>query len=101
MIWVKDFAKHTRPLVILTKKDLEFMWGPEQEKAMEDLKQAIIMAPCLWPIEYGCDQMVILAVDSSCIATGLILLQLGAGSKQYPSHFGFVTWNDWELHYSQ
>jgi len=28
-------------------KDIEFVWGPEQEKAMGDLKQAIIMVLCL------------------------------------------------------
>jgi len=94
-IWVKDFAKFPRLLVILMKKDMEFMWGPEKEKAMEDLKQAIVMAPCLQPIDYCCDWMVILAVDSSCIATRFILLQLGADSKWYPSHFGSITWNDW------
>src|SRR5882724_4298668 len=42
-IWVKDFVKCTKPLVVLMKKDVKFMWGLEQEKAMEDLKQAIIM----------------------------------------------------------
>jgi len=81
--------------------DVEFIWCLEQENAMEDLKQAIIMVLCVQPIDYCCDQMVILAVDSSCIATGFILLQLGANSKQYPSHFGSVTWNDRELHYFQ
>src|SRR5882724_10646293 len=94
-------VKCARPLVILMRKDIEFLWGPEQEKAMEDLKQAIVMAPYLWPIDYHCDQMVILAVDSSCIATGFILLQLGADGKQYPSHFGSITWNDQESCYSQ
>ena len=68
-IWVKDFVKHARLLVVLTKKDVEFVWGPEQEKAMEDLKQAIVMALCLQPIDYHCDCMVILAIDSSWIAT--------------------------------
>ena len=37
-IWVKDFEKWARPMVVLMKKDVEFVWGPEQEKAMEDLK---------------------------------------------------------------
>src|SRR5882724_1472299 len=81
-IWVKDFAKYARPLVILTKKEVDFAWGPEQKSSMEDLKQAIITAPCLWPIDYCSDQCVILEVDSSCIATGFILLQLGADNKQ-------------------
>src|SRR5882724_6953712 len=62
-IWVEDFMKHTRPLVILMKKDIEFMWGSKQKKAMEDLKQAIVMAPCLQPIDYHCDLTVILAID--------------------------------------
>src|SRR5882724_13273373 len=51
-IWVKDFAKCARPLVILTKKEVDFAWGPEQKASMEDLKQVIIMAPCLRPIDY-------------------------------------------------
>src|SRR5882724_4605313 len=61
---------------------------------MEDLKQAIITAPCLQLIDYCHDWMVILAVDSSCIANGFILLQLRADIKRYPSCFGSITWND-------
>ena len=68
---------------------------------MEDLKLAVVSAPCLWPIDYHCDQWVILAVDSSCIATGFILLQLGANGKRYPSHFGSITWNKCESCYLQ
>jgi len=90
-IWVKDFVKHTRPLVILMKKDVEFVWGPEQEKVMEDLKQAIFTALCLQSIDYHCDPMVILAMDSLCIATGFILLQLRADGKWYPSCIGSIT----------
>src|SRR5882724_13431407 len=32
---------------------------------------------------------------------GFILLQLGADNKCYPSHFGSITWNERESHYSQ
>src|SRR5882724_9035461 len=84
-IWVKDFTKHARPLVILTKKEVDFVWGPEQKVSMEDLKQAIVTSPCLKPIDYHSDQCVILVVNSSCIAMGFILLQLGADNKCYPS----------------
>ena len=75
--------------------------GPEQRSAMEDLKQAVVTAPCLRPIDYHSDRWVILAVDSSCIATGFILFQLGADGKHYPSHFGSITWNERESRYSQ
>src|SRR5882724_3646392 len=88
-------------LVILTKKEVDFAWGPEQKASMEDLKQAIITAPYLQPIDYHSDQCVILAVDSSCIAIGFILLQLRADNKRYPSRFGSITWNERESHYSQ
>ena len=54
-IWVKDFAKHAKPLVLLMKKDVEFVWGSYQKTSTEDLKQAIITAPCLWPIDYHSD----------------------------------------------
>ena len=68
---------------------------------MEDLKQAIITTICLWLINYHSDQCVILAIDSSCIATGFILSQLGIDDKQYLSRFGSITWNEQDLHYSQ
>src|SRR5882724_9934688 len=100
-IWVKDFARHTKPLVLLTKKDMELVWGTDQKASIEDLKQVIVMAPCLRPIDYHMDRCVILAVDSSCIATCFILSQLGTDDKQYPSRFGSITWNERESRYSQ
>src|SRR5882724_8880969 len=100
-IWVKNFAKQARPLVVPTKKDVVFVWGSKQKEAMEDLKQAIVTAPCLRLIDYHCDRMVILAIDSSCIVTSFILLQLGADGKWYPSRFGSITWNERESCYSQ
>jgi len=44
-IWVKDFVRCTKPLIILTKKDTDFVWGLDQKASLEDLKQAIITAP--------------------------------------------------------
>ena len=94
--WVKDFVKQAKPLVQSTKKDVNFLWGPDQQRAMEDLKQAIVMAPCLRLINYHCNWWVILSVDSSHITTGFILFQLGVDGKHYPSCFGSITWNDHE-----
>src|SRR5882724_8242511 len=100
-IWVKDFARRKKPLVLLTKKDTEFVWGTDQKASMEDLKQVIVTAPCLCPINYHTDRCVILAINSSCIATGFILSQLCMDDKRYPSHFGSITWNERESCYSQ
>jgi len=37
------------------KKDMEFVWSTDQKASMEDLKKAIVMAPCLKPIDYHTD----------------------------------------------
>lgn len=100
-IWIKDFATIARALVLLTKKDVPFEWGDTQQEAMQWLKDAVLAAPCLRPIDYNCGRPVILAVDSSYIAVGFILFQLGADNKRYPARFSSITWNDRESRYSQ
>ena len=64
-IFVKDFAKIAKPLTRLTKRDVDFEWGEEEEEAMRRLKEALISSPALLPIDYESDRQVILAVDSS------------------------------------
>src|SRR5882672_373930 len=80
---------------------MDFVWGPDQKSSMEDLKQAIITTPCLHPIDYHSNQCIILTVNSSCIATSFILLQLNMDNKWYPSWFDSITWNERESCYSQ
>jgi hypothetical protein len=38
-IWIKDFSLLARPLVDLTRKGVDFSWGPEQQEAFDHLKQ--------------------------------------------------------------
>ena len=100
-IFIKDYSKRTRKLVHLTRKDVPFQFGEKEQTAMEDLKDAVVTSPALKPIDYQCGREVILAVDSSVIAVGFILLQLGGDGKRYPSRFGSIAWNDRESRYSQ
>jgi hypothetical protein len=72
-----------------------------QELAMAELKDTVTKAPCLRPIDYLSLLAVILAVDSSYIALGFIIYQMGADKKRYPNRFGSITWNDRESRYSQ
>jgi len=81
-IFIKDFSRIARPLIKLTKKDESFVFGPEQQEAMQHLKDAV-------------------AVDTSNIAVGYILMQLGEDGKWYPSRFGSLTLNEVECWYSQ
>jgi hypothetical protein len=52
-------------------------------------------------LDYECDHEVILAVDTSVVAVGFILLQLGEDGKCYPNCFGSIALSEVESHYSQ
>ena len=100
-IFIRDFAAHAKPLVKLTRKDVEFEFGEEQLMAMERLKLFVQNCEAIKAIDYGSDQEVTLAVDSSWMAVGFILSQQGADGKRYPSRYGSITWNEVEQRYSQ
>lgn len=101
-IWVQDFARKARPLVRLTKKDIEWEWGDSQLESMEILKEAVKTAPCLRPIDYHADDCpIVLAVDSSNIGVGWVLFQIGTDERRYLNRYGSINWNDRESRYSQ
>jgi hypothetical protein len=100
-IWIKDFSLIARPLVDLTRKDADFVWQDEHDRAMEQLKSAIITSPALIPIDYKSERKVYLAVDSSFRAVGWILSQDCEDGQRRPSRFGSIGWNERECRYSQ
>lgn len=100
-VFIRDFTKHARPLINLTRKDTPFAFEEEQCKAMDYLKHAIIHSPALQPIIYESDLPVILAVDTSNIAVGYLLMQLGEDGQCYPMRFGSISLNEHERRYSQ
>jgi hypothetical protein len=100
-IFIQNYATIASPLMQLTRKDMEFVWGEEQENAMNTLKNKVTSAPCLKPIDYASDRRVILSVDSSEIAVGWILSQLNEKGKKVPARYGSITWNPVESRYSQ
>lgn len=100
-VFIKDFASISRPLTSLLKKDVPFEFTEDHIEAMSLIKHAIITCPALHPIDYSSDRPVILAIDSSLIAVGFILFQLGKDGKRYPSRFCSITWNERESRYSQ
>ena len=54
-IFIECFAEIAQPLVNLTQKDVAFVWGDEQQVAMDALKQCVVSAPALVPIDYTSD----------------------------------------------
>jgi len=102
-MFILNFARHANALVNLTCKGVPFQFGPEQQVAQDDLKQALIASPALRPIDYSSDSPVILAVDTSTIVVGFYLCQADAKNpqKRYYARFGLIPLNDRERRFSQ
>jgi hypothetical protein len=100
-IFICDFLHIARPLINLTKKDTPFVFGTEQRKAMQILKDAVLSSPALKRLDYKSECEVILAVNTSNITIGFILLQVGEDGKCYPSRFRSIVLTEVESRYSQ
>jgi transposase InsO family protein len=100
-MFIKNYAKISRPLNDLLCKDVDWDWAASQETAMEELKELVSSAPCLVPIDYTSEREVIFAVDSSFIGVGYVLMQLDKKGARRPARYGSLTYNERESRYSQ
>ncbi|XP_071739537.1 uncharacterized protein [Rutidosis leptorrhynchoides] len=71
--FIKDFSKIAGPLTKLTRKDVSFQWGDEQEKAFQTLKQLLCQAPIL-ALPEGTDDFMVYC-DASYAGLGCVLMQ--------------------------
>ncbi|EGO02371.1 hypothetical protein SERLA73DRAFT_24806, partial [Serpula lacrymans var. lacrymans S7.3] len=69
--FIENFAKITRPLNNLIKKDIFWHWDTKEQEAFDKLKQAFTTAPILAFPEL--DKEFQLETDSSDFATGAVL----------------------------
>ena len=100
-IFVDSFAEIARPLVYLTRKNVEFVWEEPQQSAMDLLKQRITSAPALIPLDYSSRRLSIVAVHSSNIPVGWIVYQLDSEDCRHPSRYGSIAWTERKSRYSQ
>ena len=71
--FIRDFSHHARPLFNLTKKDMQWSWGEEEQQLFDGLKTSVTSAPILvFPDD---DTPFHVKADSSDFATGAILSQ--------------------------
>ena len=99
--WIKDYSQITKPLVNLTRKDIEFEWGAPQEKAFILLKKLVTHAPALRPIDYHCDRNIYLSVDTSIHGIGFILSQEDEQGRRAPARYGSLPLKPTEANYGQ
>jgi hypothetical protein len=95
--FIKDFALLAKPLTYLLRKDIPFIWGPEQEKSFNNLKETLTKQPILQYPDYT--KPFTLTTDASNFAIGAILSQ-GEVGKDLPIAYASRTLNNAECHYS-
>jgi hypothetical protein len=84
--FIKDFSEHARPLFNLTKNDMKWHWGMDEQSAFNRLKQNIMMASIL--ISPDSTQPFHIEADSSDFATRAVLFQVSPeDGKWHPVAF--------------
>ena len=95
--FIRGFAHLAKPLNKLTRKDAEWQWGPEEQKAFEALKDRVTSEPILTQPEPT--EQFILEVDASGFAVGAVLLQRKSDNKLHPVGYFSATLNEAERNY--
>lgn len=72
--FVKDFSKVAEPMIKLLKKNAQFEWGTEQQRAFEELKNRLSTQPKL--CHYDPNLPLELRTDASGVGLGAILLHV-------------------------
>jgi hypothetical protein len=103
--WIPGYSKLVRPLSQLYHKGAEFIWTDLCQETFDQLKKYITTAPALRPINYTSEEPVILSVDSSKEAAGMILSQEVIDEegkrKRIPARYGSIPMSERESRYSQ
>ena len=95
--FVLDYAKKSKPLTELTKKDNEFFWTLEAQESFEILKKCLISAPILSHPKF--DLPFEIFTDASAYGVGAILKQRIDGKEHVISYASKIL-NKAEVDYS-
>lgn len=80
-MYVADFSTLLQPLTRLTKKDVAFVWGPEQEAAFQLVKEKLCSAPVLRFVDPK--RRLTVATDWSVDGVGAVLSQVDDEGREY------------------
>jgi len=95
--FIKNFAQVARPMNVLTRKDINWRWKEEQQKAFDELKRVfttrlVLAAPDL-------DKEFRVEADASNYATGGVLSMKGSNELWRPVAFISKSLSDTERNY--
>ena len=74
--FIQDFSKIAAPLTLLTKKNVTFLWGADQQMAFETLRRRLCEALIL-VLPEGLDDLVVYC-DASVWGLGALLMLKGS-----------------------
>jgi hypothetical protein len=83
--FILNYSKVVSPLTALTKKDTPFVWGPDQEKAFQELKTAFTTAPILQHFDW--EKPVVVETDASDYVSAGVLSQPDDAGTLHPVAF--------------
>jgi hypothetical protein len=83
--FIRGYVYITTPLEKFVKKEVKFQWNEECQQSLDTLKKKLVTAPILvfpdWKKEFH------VHIDTSSIALGAVLAQLGEGYLNHPIEF--------------
>lgn len=102
-MFIKNYGIISRPIARLLRGDIEFEWGPKQQKSMNEIKAEVAECRALKPLNYEWDSDIVLAVDTSWRSVGLEVYQCDPldPTKKYFAKFMAIPLNDRESRFSQ
>jgi hypothetical protein len=101
-IWIPNYSQIIRPLTELYRMNTEFIWDQRRQEAFSKIKSLIATAPALRSIDYLSSNPVVISVDSSKEAVGMILSQLSDNGKvKHPARYGSLPMDEVASRYSQ
>jgi len=95
--FIKDFARVARPINVLTRKDVKWQWGVEQQKAFDKLKRVFTTKPVLAAPDL--DKKFRVEADASNYATGEVLSMKCSDEMWRPVAFISKSLSDTERNY--
>ncbi|KAF9800555.1 hypothetical protein IEO21_10329 [Rhodonia placenta] len=95
--FIKGFSDKAQPLVALTRKDVAWTWGSDQQKAFDTLKKAFLEELVLHMPDP--DQPFAIETDASKFATGAVLRQRDDNGDCHPCGYLSQSFNAAERNY--
>ena len=97
--FIPDFATISAPLRELTKKDTQWIWGPEHAAALQTIKDSLTSDTVMAYFDPAKDTELI--VDASPVGLGAILYQSDRKGERHTIAYASRALSDVERRYSQ